>query len=187
MPFGGSPTLATAHRPDLKPGVVRRVIPWRAAPNALDPQRHEPPTAATDPTELCRQARKLRATYARQPAEMHRQLSRLTLAGGESRPDAGDVACSAERAYRRLVERTLRHEAPLVLRYSARLELLKQAARRGIGRFQANLIIASVEHELRAGQNAPSPRASSLSLASALLVFATVQSAILAGLWHLVR
>lgn len=190
MAFAGSST--TTHlRPDLKPGVVRRVIAWRAAPepSPVPPHRGEPP-AASDPVELCRQARKLRATYAKKPAEMHRRLSRLTLAETKTSPDASvaddSFDCSGERAYRRLVERTIREDASVILRFSQRLELLKEAARRGIGRFQANLIIASVEHELRTDGNRAAP-IKSTSMISAWVLFATLQSAILTGFWRLVR
>ena len=39
-----------------------------------------------------------------------------------------------------------------VLRYSARLELLKEAQRRGLGRFEANLVIAAVLYRSGMGQ-----------------------------------
>src|SRR4051794_38981135 len=42
-------------------------------------------------------------------------------------------------------------DGPL-LRYSARLVLLKEAQRRGLGRFEANLVIASVLHRAGMGQ-----------------------------------
>jgi len=46
-----------------------------------------------------------------------------------------------------------------VLRYSLRKALLKQASRLGVGRFEANLVIAEVQHAARdspfATQNAP--------------------------------
>lgn len=190
MAFAGS--SPTAHpRPDLKPGVVRRVIPWRAAPEPFPAQRDDSsPPAASDPVELCRQARKLRATYAKKPAEMHRRLSRLSLAERKTSPDVsiGDESfnCSGERAYRRLVERTIREDASVILRFSQRLELLKEATRRGIGRFQANLIIASVEHELRA-DGIHAAQIKSTSMVSAWVLFATLQSAILTGFWRLVR
>lgn len=189
MAFAGSPTTAHRH-PDLKPGVVRRVVPWRAAPEPSPIQRDSSPPAASDAVELCRQARKLRATYAHKPAEMHRRLSRLTLAEPRTSPGASvadeSFDCSGERAFRRLVERTIRDDASVILRFSQRLELLKEAARRGIGRFQANLIIASVEHELRTDGNRAAP-IKAPSILSAWVLFATLQSAILTGFWRLVR
>src|SRR4051812_7432464 len=42
-------------------------------------------------------------------------------------------------------------DGPL-LRYSVRLVLLKEAQRRGLGRFEANLVIASVLHRAGMGQ-----------------------------------
>jgi hypothetical protein len=190
MTMPGSPP--TAHRRlDLKPGVVRRVIPWRDEPEPGPVQQHRDSLpAASDPIELCRQARKLRATYAHKPAEMHRRLSRLTLEDRKTSPDASvnedSFDCSGERAYRRLVERTIREDASVILRFSQRLELLKEATRRGIGRFQANLIIASVEHALRT-ERAHSAPIKSRSILSAWVLFATLQSVIVTGLWRLVR
>ena len=56
-------------------------------------------------------------------------------------PTPGTAGCFAE-----LVERQIQGG---ILRYSARLWLLKQAALRKIERFEANLIIAAVENRFR--------------------------------------
>ena len=80
-----------------------------------------------------------------------------------------------------------------LLRYTKRLELLKAAGRSGIGRFEANLIIAAVQHRQTAGrseQRAPevpndSPKRWKPLLTLAALV--VVQAMILAGAtwaWH---
>lgn len=42
-----------------------------------------------------------------------------------------------------------------LLHYSMRLRLFREADRRGIGRFQANLLIAAVQHEQERNRPAP--------------------------------
>ena len=59
--------------------------------------------------------------------------------GAVAGPRAGAFAAEVEAAL----------EGP-VLRYSQRRRLLKAAARAGVGRFEANLIIAAVQHRRRA-------------------------------------
>src|SRR4051812_8586847 len=67
-----------------------------------------------------------------------------------------------------------------VLRYSQRLVLLKDAERRGIGRFEANLIIAAVLHREGMGQEYELPPiASRMGWLAPVLTFVAVQSAIL--------
>ena len=68
-----------------------------------------------------------------------------------------------------------------VLRYSQRLELIKEAGRRGIGRFEANLVIAAVLHREGRGQEYElRPEA---KWVAPVVTFAAVQGAILAGAW----
>ncbi|MGA2497733.1 MAG: hypothetical protein ABSH20_08330 [Tepidisphaeraceae bacterium] len=75
-----------------------------------------------------------------------------------------------------------------VLRYSCREELLSRAEELGIGRFDANLLIASVQHHASAGtkrmlrQQRRAP--SMIAMASAALV---LQSIVLLGLWLILR
>ncbi len=63
-----------------------------------------------------------------------------------------------------------------VLRYSHRTRLLSDAARRGIGRFEANLIIAAVQHQLRHAVPVMEPRQRE---PEAFLVFALVQTTLM--------
>jgi hypothetical protein len=73
-----------------------------------------------------------------------------------------------------------------VLRYAARLALIKEAGRRGIGRFEANLVIASVLH--RAGMSQEYElRPKSAGWAGAVMTFAIVQAAVIAGAWWVLR
>jgi hypothetical protein len=80
-----------------------------------------------------------------------------------------------------------------VLRYSHRTRLIRAAERSGIGRFEANLIIAAVQHEAgerRAAERVrPSQRTCPSWLSSALAALAALatQAAILFGFWSLIR
>jgi hypothetical protein len=78
---------------------------------------------------------------------------------------------------------------PPVLRYSHRLELLREAQRLGVGRFEAHLIIATAVYRLGVAQT--EARAQSPSWlerwAVPLTACAAVQGLIAAGAWWLVR
>src|SRR5438046_655750 len=95
----------------------------------------------------CREARRLRYQLRHSPARMHRSLSELRPAAVVPEPEtitpndrfAVSVVASIEGQ---------------TLRYSQRLQLLREAKRLGIERFEANLIIAMVQHRLA---NAPAP------------------------------
>jgi hypothetical protein len=69
-----------------------------------------------------------------------------------------------------------------VLRYSARLVLLNEAQLRGLGRFEANLIIASVLHRAGMGQEYELPPRRIEWLAP-VMTFVVLQSALLLGAW----
>lgn len=121
-------------------------------------------------SELVRQARHLRRKLAHRPGEMHKQLSRLSnrrtaqhdsnarLAAGfaPSQPQVSqtnpDVIALATLAFSAAVRKAFKdhglpkHQAP-VLRYSLRLELIRQGEKLGLTRFHANLVIATIEHE----------------------------------------
>ncbi len=78
-------------------------------------------------------------------------------------------------------------EAP-ILRYSQRLKLLKQAQRMGVGRFEANLVIARVLHEQGIGQEIEyGPDQPKGGWMAPLLTFIIVQAAILGGAWWMLR
>ena len=70
-----------------------------------------------------------------------------------------------------------------VLRYSQRLALLRDAERRGIGRFEANLIIAAVLHRHGMGQEYELPPVGRMGWVAPALTFVGVQSAIVLGAW----
>ena len=68
-----------------------------------------------------------------------------------------------------------------VLRYSQRLRLLKEADRRGLGRFEANLVIAAVLYREGMGQEYElRPKSEWLA---PVMTFLVLQSALIAGAW----
>jgi hypothetical protein len=72
-----------------------------------------------------------------------------------------------------------------VLRYSARLRLIKEAERRGLGRFEANLIIAGALHRVGMEQEYEMrPRGEWLA---PVLTFLILQSALIVGAWWALR
>lgn len=94
--------------------------------------------------EYCRRARKLRARHGHDLATLHQALTTLAKesdqrAGAAPVPIHGPAAGFAQLVMQQI-------EGP-VLRYSKRQALLHEAERRGIGRFEANLIIAAVQHK----------------------------------------
>jgi hypothetical protein len=106
----------------------------RFSPAALEVE----PTAAT--VDYCRAARRLRHQLRHSPARLHRSLRALppiTPVDPISPATpldrfAAAVACAMESG---------------TLRYSRRLDLLRMAGELGIERFEANLVIATVQHQ----------------------------------------
>jgi hypothetical protein len=154
--------------------------------------RH-PGTAPTDSQgDYLRQARRLRCALRDRPAQLHAALRRLA-AGAPSahriRPAATTEPATsssvAEIVFLGEVRGLL--EGP-VLRYSCRQKLLKRAAALGIGRFQANLLIAMAQHQAQSHtplSHSSAGRATTWIYAVALFVI--VQSAILMGLWTILH
>jgi hypothetical protein len=102
--------------------------------------------AISDPThDYRRDARKLRGRLADRPAELYRSLRRLSDSHDLQRnPQAVEpTPASPTSEFTTEVRDFLRNE---MLTYSDRQNLLKSAEHRGIPRFEANLIIAAVQH-----------------------------------------
>lgn len=101
---------------------------------------------------------------------------------GPTPPRAGSAATFAALVRERM-------DGP-VLRYTHRTCLIRAAERHGIGRFEANLIIAAVQHEAGERLGAERVRSNSRTVPSwlsiALAALAT-QAAILFGFWSLIR
>jgi len=131
-----------------------------------------------------REARRLRGRLSRQPVELYRSLR--------------DLSDRHDRIYAELAEQAPIEQSPTsafadqvfesledgILPFSRRLALLGAAEEFGIGRFQANLIIAAVQHQHGAADG-DEPRQRQLCLLP-ILVFLLVQSLILAGIWAVV-
>jgi len=96
-------------------------------------------------------------------------------------PDASRVAKKRTESFADAVRAQL--DGP-TLRYSARIHVLKQAKRHGLGRFEANLIIAAVQHETRLPESR-ADRQEHLDWMP-LLTIAVAQASILAGVWWLI-
>lgn len=90
-----------------------------------------------------RRARKLRARHSHDLATLHQALSALAQESNREIPTLPKPEGPAA-GFAQLVTQEL--DGP-VLRYSKRQALLREAERRGIGRFEANLIIAAVQHQ----------------------------------------
>ncbi len=69
-----------------------------------------------------------------------------------------------------------------VLRYSARMGLLKEASRRGIRRFEANLIIAAVQHQMGSAGEEAVHRKRTFPVPP-LMVALLVEAVVIAGVW----
>ena len=94
----------------------------------------------------CRAARRLRGRHARQPAKLHNALCELSRRQDAARPaPAGFAPVAGTRCDAFAMEVVNLLEGP-TLRHSQRRALLATAHRLGIGRFEANLVIAAVQH-----------------------------------------
>lgn len=164
---------------------------------------------ASDEASFCRNARRLRAELGANPVRMHRQLGQLSIkpAGGQvvrvwrlgrkgmsaaidpAGPPAEQIGhpSTEDSSFRHYVERSLAGQYQGVLRYSQRLEFIKEATRRGIGRFEANLIIASVQHRLQMSVAEPARRRGKRLGLAGLMAFVAVQGLIALGYWRLFR
>jgi len=137
-----------------------------------------------------RQARRLRHVFRHKPVDQYLSLKQLS-----ERRDATYQQHSRPQGWRavtrnasgQFADDVARQIEGKVLPYSKRLELLSAAEESGIGRFQANLIIAAVQHQtgrsedVASASDAPATR---LPLAP-LLVFISVQAVIMLSLWAL--
>lgn len=116
-----------------------------------------------------REARRLRSRHAGRPEELYRSLCDLSAREDRCR----GIFTPIQRLSRRQSTRASRpNRAPSsgfaqlvaqqlgsgVLRYSDRLSLLSVADAIGMGRFQANLVIAAVQHEGGHGVTPAKPR-----------------------------
>ena len=90
-----------------------------------------------------RRARRLRAMYCGDPIRLHRALRQLAATQMQSLITTPDKSLA-----QRFADRVRDSIDGPILRYSIRRKLLREADARGIGRFEANLIIAAVQHQV---------------------------------------
>jgi hypothetical protein len=138
-----------------------------------------------------REARRLRRQLRTRPVELYaalRQLSHHTDRASAENTAPAEPCTSSDRhqQFARLVEQEL--DGP-VLRYSARTALIRHAMRSGIGRFEANLVIAAVQHRhIADGAGAQQPRGAVPATAAAghlqtIAVAGVVQAVLIAIVW----
>ena len=144
----------------------------------------EGPAGANRTTAYRRQARRIRGRLADKPLERYAALRRLSDhhdSGPCSAPPVPQPPRTAVNTFAQLAASQLADD---VLCYSRRLQLLNTAGRLGIGRFQANLILAAVQHESGnlsvRSQEASAPRPFRVA---PILAVAVIQSLILFGVW----
>ena len=150
----------------------------------------------TDPTtashaEYRRQARRVRSRFAGAPRLRQAALAELASVHDHRRADA--LRCSiptlpapSAATFAQLVRDRIDGS---ILRYSHRAQLIGEAEQRGIGRFEANLIIAAVQHEAgerRASEPVAKPSRSWVWVGPLVAIVAT-QGAIVGALWALIR
>jgi hypothetical protein len=131
-----------------------------------------------------RQARHLRHDLRDDPVKLHRSLRALSQWHNLSSPKQPVWNRESRTNHvQDLIAATVdRMEGP-VLRYPARIALLKQAQRAGLAHFDANLIIASVQHRMgeRIVRKPPTDRPWLRNLAIALIF----QAWVVAGIYWL--
>jgi hypothetical protein len=111
---------------------------------------------------------------------------RVTLVDPEDPgPMAQETATNEDRSFGQLVLRQLQGRRWAGLRYSERQALLTEAGQRGIGRFEANLIIASVQHRLSG--KAPGAEERKPFRFTGTVAFLVVQGLILLGVWMVLK
>jgi len=139
-----------------------------------------------------RRARRIRSVFRAQPGARMLALRELAQSADASRDRAATVAAQnpivplpagAAQTFAGLVRE--RMDGP-VLRYSHRTRLLRTAERGGIGRFEANLIIAAVQHETGANRPTIEARDRGHAWMPRALAIAITQSIIAMAVWCIV-
>ena len=160
-------------------GRLDRDVPVIALPCRIEPH-----------AEYRRHARRIRSVFRAQPGARMRALRELARSADASRDPAATAAVAnpivplragAAQTFAALVRERM---DGTMLRYSHRTRLLRAAEQSGIGRFEANLIIAAVQHE--AGANRPVGATCDASHAwtrGPLIAVAATQSLIAFAVW----
>lgn len=137
-----------------------------------------------------REARRLRCRYANRPAELYNSLRQLSaqqdrqqgidpsLHNDERIPLSTVQMPGGSRQFAKMVAAKVERG---VLRFSARQRLLSIAEQMGIHRFEANLVIAAVQHQL--GTTASAHQPPQERWASRLLAFVLLQGLIVTSIY----
>lgn len=104
--------------------------------------------------QYIRQARRLRHLHRHNPVRLHQSLRELNGVAAPPRPQVRAAIGSAAAVLSCEVEEAM--DGP-VLRYDERSRLLRRAQQLGLGRFEANLLIATVQHHRRGQFDAAEP------------------------------
>jgi hypothetical protein len=134
-----------------------------------------------------RQARRLRLRLAHRPARLYQSLRRLSIAPEKEHSSLGEYQAPTVEPARRggletraalFADLIPRHLDGPILRYTNRLRLLDLAGKLDLPPFQANLLIAAVQHH----HKTPHP-ASARRWPWSVALFLAVQSSILLLAW----
>lgn len=109
-------------------------------------------TTTSDTVDYVRRARRLRHIYRHRPDRLHRSLREIEPPHDDqlrhvARLSITPLPTTAPHRAQAFADHVATHLEGSILRYSVRLALLREAQRRGIERFEANLIIAAVQHK----------------------------------------
>lgn len=157
-------------------------------------------TAHSIPISYLTQVRRLRAALRTRPEIMHRALATLNrqhdrLADAQT-VEAVEISAAptpaitdAAQLFAQIVKS---HVDGPVLRYSLRQKLLHQADQLGIHRFEANLIIATIQHRCRNLAATPESASALIStpgapkrIWAAALLAVMIQAGIVLSAWYL--
>jgi hypothetical protein len=143
------------------------------------------------PNDYRRTARRVRCRLSKDPIAKQRALAALARQADLTRRIPAEPPASAEpdsdvRSFARAVSSAM--EGP-ILRFSHREKLIQQAQKFGIRRFDANLLIAAVQHRLGGGLNehTEAVKSSRWRFALPIGLALAVQAAILVGAWQLIH
>src|SRR4051812_4524231 len=129
-----------------------------------------------------RRARRLRHTLRHHPSRLHRSLAKLACEMDDRPTAVAQSSILPTSAPARKFEMMVREQTEKgPMRYSQRLTILKNAAAMGLGRFEANLILA-IEQNRRFPTSIERPRRD-WTFACALASFVMLQSLILSAAW----
>ena len=172
------PLSASANR---AAGYTLAMPAFRAQPLQLS--RLQSLCALEEPSdEYRRRARRLRHTLRNQPSRLQRSLATLAAKMDDTPKTPARSSILPTSIPAQKFEMLVREQMEKgTMRYSQRLAMLKTAAAMGLGRFEANLILA-IEQNRQFPAKIPAP-ARDWSFACALASFLLLQSLILSAAW----